>query len=425
MPTSFNFPPHHHPGSLTSVKDSLLPLQEAMASPLPPELLRDDLPIGHPQSPRQEARSSWIHELFALDNLPVFRIRDIVGLVGRRLPVQSLLLLRELRVDKELAGAETNILTRVFLVAVVQAGSGQPGATEQAKTGAGLGELTGQETAELGADELGVHVAGQEVGAGKAVPVLAKADGVTHATDLEERLVDGERCGVSCVDTVGACQANVNGEEQTQGYHGQLQLGGNLADETLGIGVSKCSKQSVNSKGSVEGKEGIGRVHEPLFLVRLQRENGKPHVERSQEDHGAEAGLESLGRLGQELLQHQDGKGEECQDKPDVEVQGKVLEVEIPGLSAIKLGAAGLGEDVVLDNVPRGNLDLPVEEGVDQHISELENFSTRYSKRGQWTKERCDLPQEVQPQRHHGSRGGQLQRSDPDHRKWQRRLPPT
>jgi hypothetical protein len=71
-------------------------------------------------------------------------------------------------------------------------------------------------------------------------------------------------------------------------------------------------------------------------------------------------------------LEEHEGEGEEGEDEPNVEVQEEVPEVEGPRLSAVQVGAAGFGEDVVLDNVPRDDLKLFVEKSVDGRVASLE-----------------------------------------------------
>ncbi len=129
----------------------------------------------------------------------------------------------------------------------------------------------------------------------------------------------------------------------------------------------------MQGQGRVEGQEGVRRVHEPLFLVGLQGEDGEPHVEGREEDEGAQARLEGLagGAAGEDFLQQEERQGDKGEDEPDVEVEEEVLEVEVPRLSAVQVGAASGGEDVVLDDVPRDNLDLFVEKGVDGRVGGL------------------------------------------------------
>jgi hypothetical protein len=71
-------------------------------------------------------------------------------------------------------------------------------------------------------------------------------------------------------------------------------------------------------------------------------------------------------------LEEHEGEGEKGEDEPNVEVQEEVPEVEGPRLGAVQIGAAGLGEDVVLDNVPRDDLKLFVEKSVDGRVASLE-----------------------------------------------------
>ena len=70
-------------------------------------------------------------------------------------------------------------------------------------------------------------------------------------------------------------------------------------------------------------------------------------------------------------MEEKKGQGDEGEDEPGVEVEEEVLEVEGPRLGAIEVGAARGGEDVVLDDVPRDDLDLFVKEGVDGCVSGL------------------------------------------------------
>lgn len=116
----------------------------------------------------------------------------------------------------------------------------------------------------------------------------------------------------------------------------------------------------------------------------LEGEDGEPHVERGQEDEGAQAGLEGLAGVaaGEELLEEEERQGEHGEDEPGIEVQEQILEVEGPWLGAVEVRAAGLGENVVIDNVPRDDLELFVEKGVDGRVDSLDNLSKSRLKKG-------------------------------------------
>ena len=70
-------------------------------------------------------------------------------------------------------------------------------------------------------------------------------------------------------------------------------------------------------------------------------------------------------------MEEEDREGEEGEDDADVEIQQEVSEVEGPWLGAVEVGAAGVGEDVVLDDVPRDDFKLSVKESVDGGVGGL------------------------------------------------------
>ena len=84
----------------------------------------------------------------------------------------------------------------------------------------------------------------------------------------------------------------------------------------------------------------------------LQRENGEPEVEWREEDNSPQGGRKGATTRGDDLLQHEEWQCDQSQNKPQVEVEGQVLEVERPWLSAVQFGASAFGENVLLDNVP-------------------------------------------------------------------------
>jgi hypothetical protein len=108
----------------------------------------------------------------------------------------------------------------------------------------------------------------------------------------------------------------------------------------------------VGRNSGVESKERVSRVHKPLFLVRLRAEDGQPHIERRKEDNSPQPSLESLARRRNNLLKDEQWQGRKGKNKPEVEVEGQVLEVKRPRLCSVELWTMVGREDIVLDNVP-------------------------------------------------------------------------
>ncbi len=177
---------------------------------------------------------------------------------------------------------------------------------------------------------------------------------------------------VGGVDPPDAGEAEEGGEEEGEGDGGELELGGDVVEDRGGRGAEE-GKEGVEGEGGVEGQEGVGRVHEALFLVGLEGKDCEPKVEGGEKDEGAQPGLESGagGVAGEELLEKEEGEGGEGEDEPDVEVEEEVFEVEGPGLGAVEVGAAGVREDVVFDDVPGDDFHFSVKEGVDGCVEGL------------------------------------------------------
>jgi len=260
-----------------------------------------------------------IQEWLALDHLPPVHILGIVRFVQRQLFVLSL---RVLRVDEEDARAQIDILARILLITVIQPVGRQPGAAPEAKAGAGLRKLAGQETAKLGADELGVHIAGQEERGREAVPVLAEAHGVASSTNLGEGLINVQRCVVARIDTPDAGETEIDSEQDASDHDGKLRFGRDTPNESLRISIPDDGEECVKSHGSVECEEWIGRVHETLLFMRLQREDSKPHIEGREDDESAQTGLGSLrcAAAEKEFLKQEEGQRQEGQNEPQIEV---------------------------------------------------------------------------------------------------------
>lgn len=354
---------------------SLPPLQEAVTAPFPPIPLGQKRQVRHPERAGQDMGARGIEERHALDNGPVVLVGHIVRLVGRERLGGAL---GVLGVDEEGAGVDVDVLGGVLLVAVVHAAGGQPGAAPEAETGAGLGEVARQEAAELGADEFGVHVVGEEVRGREAVPFLAEADKVAvvraqaafgggggeRGVDLEGRRVGGH-------EAVDAGEGDEGAEDEAGKDGGGPEPGGDLADEGGAADVAEGGEEDVRGDGGVEGQERVGRVHEALLLVGLEGEDGQPKVEGGDEDEEAQARADVVGGGGGDLSEEEEGEAEQGEDEPDVEVEEQVTEVERPGLGPVEVGTAGVSEDVVLDNVPGDDLELPVEESVDARVDKL------------------------------------------------------
>lgn len=84
----------------------------------------------------------------------------------------------------------------------------------------------------------------------------------------------------------------------------------------------------------------------------LQGEYGEPQVEWREEDDSPQGGGKGTATRSDDLLQEEKWQRDQSQHKPQVEVQGQVLEVERPWLSAVQFWTAAFGENVVPDNVP-------------------------------------------------------------------------
>lgn len=112
--------------------------------------------------------------------------------------------------------------------------------------------------------------------------------------------------------------------------------------------------------------------------MRLEGENPKPHVERRDERDGSQNILRSHGVGTEKSLNQDERTGQHCKNKPDVEVQEQVPDIEGPGLSAKDLRASALtAENVVRDDIPGHKDNLPEEGVVDCHLEGLENVSAR------------------------------------------------
>ena len=82
-------------------------------------------------------------------------------------------------------------------------------------------------------------------------------------------------------------------------------------------------------------EEKIRRVQESLLLVWQRAEDSKPHVKGGEKDNRSQTSLKPLGRWGNDLLEDEKRQRGESEDKPKVEVQRQVLEVECPRLSPV------------------------------------------------------------------------------------------
>lgn len=93
-----------------------------------------------------------------------------------------------------------------------------------------------------------------------------------------QRRIDLKWCTVGADDPNSPSNSDVNCKYDTEADHKQFNFWWYFTDKLLGIRRSEIREYSVQRDRSVECKEGIDRVHEPFFLVRLERENGKPNV---------------------------------------------------------------------------------------------------------------------------------------------------
>lgn len=105
--------------------------------------------------------------------------------------------------------------------------------------------------------------------------------------------------------------------------------------------------------------------------MRLSGEDGEPHIERGNKDDCSKARLEALIRRREDLLEHKQWQRKNCQNEPDVEVEGQIPEIKVPRLSAVQLWASSRRENVVFDDVPGYHDNLFIEEDVEEKISAL------------------------------------------------------
>ena len=117
---------------------------------------------------------------------------------------------------------------------------------------------------------------------------------------------------------------------------------------------------------SVQCQERVCRIHEPFFLVRLQREDCHPDVEWRNEDPCPEPGLfhgSAFSKLG---LKQDDWSHSNRQDKPDVEVQQKVSYIVVVRLGPEYVWSSIFAsKDIIKDKSQWNNHQLTIEECVD------------------------------------------------------------
>lgn len=157
-------------------------LEETMSTPLAPVLLWDGIPVRHPKRSGKEARVPRVKERNTLDDVPILGIRDVVWFV--RWQGQALLHVQGiLGVHQEGTHPDIDVFAQVFFVAIVHPDCRQPCPAPESKTRPRFGELAREQAPKLGADELGMHVPGQEIRSRESVPLLTKAHIVFSAAN--------------------------------------------------------------------------------------------------------------------------------------------------------------------------------------------------------------------------------------------------
>ncbi len=75
-------------------------------------------------------------------------------------------------------------------------------------------------------------------------------------------------------------------------------------------------------------------------------------------------------------MQTKKGSSGHGKNKPDIEVQKQVAEIEIPWFGTENVGSlAEATEYIVPNDTPRDNYNLVVEEGINGHLERLDQFS--------------------------------------------------
>ena len=132
----------------------------------------------------------------------------------------------------------------------------------------------------------------------------------------------------------------------------------------------------MKGNGCVESQERISRIHESLLLVRLDDENGKPHVKGSEESDRPQKCLCISSTRPENRLEGQQCCCKHRENKPNVEVKQEVSNVERPWLRSKNLRALSFSpKDIVSNNIPRHNGELLKEDIVDSNFKGLELVS--------------------------------------------------
>lgn len=130
--------------------------------------------------------------------------------------------------------------------------------------------------------------------------------------------------------------------------------------------------------GSIQRKERVCWVHESLLLVRLDRENGQPHVEWEHKcDRSQESRLRRLPRLEKSLEGEKRPAGQR-QHKPHVEIEEQISNIESPRLRAKDVRPfACTPENIVRNNVPGHHYQFTIKGAVDRNLKKLNRKSKK------------------------------------------------
>ena len=128
----------------------------------------------------------------------------------------------------------------------------------------------------------------------------------------------------------------------------------------------------MESNGCVESQERINRIHESLLLVRLGNKNTKPHIKGSKEGDRPQKCLRISSTRPENRLEGQQWRCKHGENKPNVEVKQKVLNVERPWFRSKNLRTLSFSpKDIVSNNIPRHNGELLEEDIVDSNFKSL------------------------------------------------------
>ncbi len=106
--------------------------------------------------------------------------------------------------------------------------------------------------------------------------------------------------------------------------------------------------------------------------MRLESKDGQPEIKWRNEDYSSIKGQSRRSMSQVMLLVYEKRKRQYSENGPNAEIDGKVAEVEVPGLRSVYIWtSARAREDVVADDVQGYTSELLVKEAVDTNFEGL------------------------------------------------------